>query len=272
MRLLSNYAGKWYKKTTIAEALLDLFLTEIIDARQDSKLFIVSPWIRNIEFQTSVRGSLRTALSYMPSRISLLELLEEFIRRGGKVTIVCLPPHRLIYQEDIDSLIQLKLLEEKVGDYESKLMISTQITRTTTSILANKPMIDLLATLKKRYSKNVEIVYNERLHAKIYLGKYIAIVGSANITNTGFQFSDELCIMDNSKQFIMAVRNFCTSIMNRGFSERCEDYVLDKYLSIPKELGEFHPEVEKLIGTIRQYLSSRERRETGFIFNTAWRE
>jgi len=269
MRLLSNYIGKWKKKTTISEALLDLLLMEIMDARPGSELFIVSPWIRNISFQTSVRGDLRTVLDYTPTRISLLKLLEEFLRRGGKICIVCLPPHRLIQQEDINSLIQLVKLREEAEDHESKLLLSAQIAKTTSSVLMNKTMIDFLASLRRKQIAKVEVIYNERLHAKIYLGKHMAIIGSANITNSGFNFSDEVCIVDSDEGFVSAVRGFCGAITERGFSKRCEDYILDSYINIPDEeklRKELHPEIEKLIDSIRDQLASKKRGEPEFSF------
>jgi len=242
-----------------------MILTEIINAHVDSQFFIVSPWIRNILFRTSVRGDLRLALSHTPSRISLLKLLEEFLRRGGRLTLVCLPPHRLIYQGDIDSLVQLFRLREIVENPNLKLTLSSQINKATSSILVNKPMIDFLATLKKKYGERVEIIFNERLHAKIYLGEQIAMVGSANITNSGFQYNDEVCVVGCNDEFTSDLKGFVTSIIDRGFSAKCEDYFLYRHLNLPPDmLRKLHPDVEKLYNTVLNYLSSKERRELDF--------
>ena len=242
-----------------------MILIEIMNAQVGSELFIVSPWIRNILFQTSVRGDLRLALSHAPSRISLLKLLEEFLRRGGRVTIVCLPPHRLVYQRDVDSLVQFFRLREIMEDPDLKLALSSQIDKATSSILVNKPMIDFLATLKKKYGERVEIIYNERLHAKIYLGRQFAIVGSANITNSGFQYNDEICVVGSDDEFTSTLKGFVMSIIDRGFSAKCEDYFLYRHLNLPPDmLGKLHPDVEKLFNTLLNYLSSAKRKELDF--------
>ena len=265
MRLLSNYFGKGLKKTTIAEAMFDLLTIEIINAHQDSELFIISPWIRNIELQTSVRGDLRLVLSYTPSRVSLKKFIDKFIERGGKLTIICLPPHRLINQEDIYSLIQLSQLRDRIEDHNIKSFISAQITKITSNILINKPMLDFLAALKNKYSEKVEIIYNERLHAKIFLGEYIAIVGSANITNAGFQYNDEFCFITSEKNIVKNIKDFCLSLKNRYFSKFCEEYSVDSYLNLPTELEKLHPKIEDLFQTIKN-LSSKERGELNFSY------
>lgn len=268
MRLLSNYSGKWYKKSTITEALFDLLLTEIINANTDSELFIVSPWIRNIEFKTSIRGDLKLAVNYAPSRISLLKILEEFLNRGGKLKIVCLPPDNLISQEEIDSLIQFLNLRERMEDQESKLLLSSMIAKKTSRILINKPMINFLATLKRKFSEQVKIIYNSRLHAKICLGQHLVLLGSANITNRGFQYSDEVCIITHDRPILTKIRGFCDSLLERGFSKKSEDYLLSSYLQLPDEISKLHPEIESLFKTIQSHLSSEEKGEIEFTYYT----
>lgn len=265
MRLLSNYDGKWFKKSTITEALFDLFLTEIIDANAYSKLFIVSPWIRNIDFMTSIRGDLKLAMNYTPSRISLIKILEEYLNRGGRLTIVCLPPHKLISQEDIDSLIYFIKLRDQLENQESKLLLSSMIAKTTSKILINKPMINFLATLKRKFNEQVDIIYNERLHAKIYLGQHLVLLGSANITNMGFQYSDEVCVISHDNDLLTKIRGFCDSLLQRGFSKKSEHYLINSYLNLPHEIGKLHPEIESLFNTIQHYLSSKEKGELDFI-------
>jgi len=156
-------------------------------------------------------------------------------------------------------------LREIVENPDLKLTLSSQINKATSSILVNKPMVDFLATLKKKYGERVEIIYNERLHAKIYLGEQIAMVGSANITNSGFQYNDEVCVVGCNDEFTSDLKGFVTSIIDRGFSAKCEDYFLYRHLNLPPDMLEkLHPDVEKLFNTLVNYLSSAKRKEPDF--------
>lgn len=200
MRMLTNYTSRGYNRATIREGLLDLLLSEIICVEHDEKtrLFIVSPWLRNIEFQVGGRGNLRLIPPYIPSRTSLFRLIELYLESGGGLTLVCLPPHKLVEQARINSVLRLHEVRDRLsaaGDIDASVYLSAEIDRITNEILIHRPMLDFIGKLHRRFKGKCSIVYNSELHAKICVGSKLALFGSANFTQRGVSKGDELSII-----------------------------------------------------------------------------
>ena len=263
MKVLSNYDFK-YKRSTLSEGLFDLLIAEILSADENSELILVSPWMRNIDFNTSSRGEIRQILEYKPTRLSLDILLAEFLKRGGSIKIVCLPPHRLVSQDVLDTINELIEIREIVDEMDVKRRLNDQITKQTSKALVNQTMLEFIAELKKTYKEKIKIIYNSKLHAKIYLGKNLGILGSANMTHYGFKISDEVCLFFNDPDVIRSLKDFISQLSIRYHSDQIEEYSFSKYIQIPPNIKSMHPEIERLLITINENLSTEKVTEYFF--------
>lgn len=264
MKILSNYYNKSLR-STISEGLFNLLLAEISASNEESELILVSPWMRNIDFNTSSRGELRQILEHKPTKISMETLLDEYLKRGGRLKIICLPPHKLISGDELDTISELIEIREIVDDLEVQKKINDQITKHTSKVLGNQTMLKFIGQLKKKYQEKIDIIYNSRLHAKIYLGKYLGILGSSNMTHYGFNYSDEVCLLFNDEVVLQELRTFIDELSNRYHSEKLEDYSFSKYVQTPRDIQKMHPEIERLLATVHEYLSTKK--EAGYYFD-----
>ena len=259
MRILSNYEHRFLH--TIREAMLDLLLLEIARAESSApaEIWVVSPWIRNFEFNTGSRGRMRLVQSNMPSRVSLRELLVHFVELGGKLKMVCLPPDELIQASKIRSLARLYGLrgEVQTSDTETIGALSKEMERLTEELLTHKPMLDFLAALTRASNPNVELYYNQNLHAKVYVGTDVVVFGSANLTNRGLTSSDELCAISTDTEVVTQVKRFCADLITRDFSSRSSSYAPDDFRDLP-ETKKLHPSISATIQLVTNNLLSKD--------------
>ena len=214
-KFLLNYPED---KGKISDDILDFFYSEILFTRanDDHELWLVSPWITDSSFNLSERGEFTDIWSnYSNSSIKFTQILKNFLDYNSRINIVTRSPHRLIspysffdYQnyynifEEIDSNFEnLKKEQQKIPE------MSTNVRKTLKEIHENteklrqgidqlKPFmnsfvqsigshsaeLELLRDIKEYREENVDIYYNDKLHAKILLGRFGAYIGSSNIT------------------------------------------------------------------------------------------
>jgi hypothetical protein len=270
VRILTNYGNGW-RRSSIREGIFDLLLSEILVTQHEgtSKLYIVSPWLRNFDLHTPGRGNLQLIMSYLPSKISFFRLLEEYLKKGGNLVLVCLPPHQLVNQDQLNTLTQLHEIRNQTESMEMITTILAQIEKATKDVMMNRTMLEFLSKLKRRFGDKVRLVFNERLHAKICCGKFVAIIGSANLTSWGLSSSDEICLILEDPETISGIRKTCESIESRYFSKKSTDYEFSRFVTKPTKLAELHPDIERLLKLVKNHLSSKEitEKEVEFRFN-----
>lgn len=227
MAFLYNYPVE----SKISDRMFDFFCSEVLYALskpKDQHLWIVTPWIRDSQFSTYSRGNISHLFPQSSGTfIMLSDILKRLLELGVKITLVCLPPHKLLNLQCYSNYIEieknlqdildnnkgiLRLLNEfaeptvevgyslrEIKEREEKIIkIATQRCNSEMDYEKFRSMqhLDMFEFLKNLQnapgSEHLELVYNESLHAKIIVGKFGGFFGSANITYSGLNKNDEL--------------------------------------------------------------------------------
>ncbi|WP_048145895.1 phospholipase D-like domain-containing protein [Methanoplanus limicola] len=212
----SQFILNYPEEESISEHLLDFFCAELIYARMKDKdpnsLWLISPWITESKFSFSSRGCFADLFpGYSRGTIYFSEILNKFLEYGTEINFVCYPPHKLVDIKQIykyhDSLCKINSIcksnkENKTETEDDKQNLIEEIINNSRKELSSarekaKGKSYVISFIRKIEQNappeaKINIYYNERLHAKIILGKNAALFGSANLTHSGFNWNDEL--------------------------------------------------------------------------------
>ena len=247
-----EYLYNYPESSKISERMLDFFCSEVLyslSRPKDQHLWIVSPWIREIQFPIVSRGDISHLFpDNNGSFITLSEILLRLIEQGVKITIVCLPPHKLVslqkYLYYIDIEMQISKMRQSFENLHQDLAEISQNAPTDkfrTNVLSIEDVLnDLQTSAIQKYSmqqdsikfgvmrhkdmleflrkmqissndKLFEVVYNEKLHAKMVIGSFGGFFGSANITPSGLNSNDEFYVYVQGEEEILKLRKSANS-------------------------------------------------------------
>lgn len=224
MTLFTSTRDSSVCKIKVSDLLLNVLLDIIISEKSgmNEPVWIISPWISDISFSFIGRSTLSGIFPTPKKSMKLSEILKMLLNHGGKLKIVCRPPHDLI---SIDNLRILRFLEE--ANFPRKDLI---IYRVVDDILSQKSTIDFLYNLLPYIeARAVEFRFNEKLHAKILVSRNCAIVGSSNMTISGVYFNLEFnCFMTDTEE-VTKIKRFCNEIWEQSFDpasyvHQCADF------------------------------------------------
>lgn len=134
----------------VRDLLESLFVAELI--RPSAHLYLVSPWVRDIEMLDNRSGAFRGIdPSWKRSRLRMSDLLKAIVERGSKVSLATRP-----------------LPENR--DFVDRVV----------------------AGLNSADGERVYVNYRDNLHAKGLVGGSYALTGSMNFTHNGVENLDEL--------------------------------------------------------------------------------
>ena len=236
-RLICNYP----KRESISEQLLDFFSAELIYARtqRDHNLWLVSPWITESEFALSSRGNFADLFpGHSYAAISFSEMLKRFLDYGSTLHVVCYPPHLHVNIKQIQAYQEMKTRFDAISSLLRSIETAQLVLTETAGREGTLPVERDLATLQRLFSEmrpeldrarekakgrsnvvsfvkdlqryapsQVKIYYNERLHAKMIIGKYAGLFGSANLTHSGFNENDELFAYETDPEILTRMRD-----------------------------------------------------------------
>jgi len=245
---LISFTSTWSSHTfkiRTSELLFDLFLDSLIHRKMggESSLWIISPWLSDVNFSLVGRSTLSGVFPFPRKSIRLSEILENFLNYGGILKLVCRPPHDLV---DIDSIQMLFYLED--ANFQQKDAI---IYKVVDSILSHKATIDFMLSLFPYVElKKAKIRFNEKLHAKIFVSKSCAVIGSSNMTFSGLHSNLEFNCAITDEENINRIREFCNEIWSKSddlvdYVRKCTDFqiLLDSLESIKDK---FDPRIKDL--------------------------
>jgi len=257
-----------YDLGTIKTTVFDNLLSEILLAKagQKSILWLVSPWIKDFDFPLVGRGGFTPVLSIKAGTITLLDLLKEYSDAGGKIKLVCYPPHLLFDMSLVTRVVELTRVAaqlRKAKILEPAVEENLSLLKSEAAFLADQFSIhgDVIEFINSTAELNgAEIYYNEKLHAKVILGTNFAIVGSANITPGGFIRNDEIYLVVDEERTISDVKMFCENMIlaegvRRFFVKRRSEYRLEEAIGIDL-IADIVKEFSNLPLTMRESLVS----------------
>ena len=150
-----------------ADLLAGLFSTELCSP--STCLWLVSPWISNVELIDNSTGSFDALARFGRRRIRLAEVLVTLAEAGTHVVVGTTTDSHNTY-----FLQKLRLLAEDLRLYEDKFTVS--------------------------------IDASERLHTKALTGDDFALSGSMNITVNGIQIREELIDLRTEASYVAQAR------------------------------------------------------------------
>jgi hypothetical protein len=225
-RFLCNYP----QNERISMQVIDFFNAELIYARSQPEkhtMWVISPWISESEFDLSERGAMEDLFpEYAESAIPFSAFIKKLLDYGTHINFVCKPPHELMNIRGFHSYIVLndkfkkidKLFESIESLHEDGMSVmSGQGREKKAEVLHQTARLKGVVEGFKRYQNSamntaigksnviayvqdfkqyapdkVRIFYNQKIHAKLLLGKFGGFFGSANITYSGLNTNDEL--------------------------------------------------------------------------------
>jgi phosphatidylserine/phosphatidylglycerophosphate/cardiolipin synthase-like enzyme len=196
--------------TKVAERIRSLLLDSL--SATGGKMWIISPWLTDVDLSVSEAGHFASALGGSRERVSLSELLGHAAERFD-VQMVTRPPHQLVQAS------LLKRLQEKCAVYQrAKENESARQDATYEDIMAAlldevehlaDDVVKHISTLRcasNFLDAGVDLWYRPSLHAKLLWTPFGATVGSANLTHSGLFQNPELVLETSTDDQIESLR------------------------------------------------------------------
>jgi hypothetical protein len=225
-RFLCNYP----QEERISMQVVDFFTAELIFARSQPEkhtVWVISPWIIESQFDLSERGAMEDFFpEYAESTIPFSAFIKKLLDYGTRVNFVCKAPHDLMNIRVFHGYLVLNDKFKKIGDLfdsiqqlqvegmssmtsgarEKKAEVLQQTAKLRSVVdgfrryqnsaihtaIGRSDVIAYVQSFKQYAPEQVRIFYNQKLHAKLLIGKYGGFFGSANITYSGLNTNDEL--------------------------------------------------------------------------------
>jgi len=236
--------------SNIQQAFIEFFsevINSILDG-EETTIYIVSPWITNIKFtEYSSEGIGVEPYVMFRDLLSLFKWLGE--RKTLKVVVRSYDD--LLAPDKLYTYLSLKEKMEETADIgliELYRLSEEEVKRALEQILLVKEIIRAGAHVR----------FRPRLHSKIYVSPSSALLGSANLTHSGFKLNEEFLIRIPSRNPLYheikeAAENYFKS--DSLTEEECErrtlyklKIILNKYWPLPDDLNEFINFLRKEIG------------------------
>lgn len=192
--LVSDRVGS--VKREIARLLVSAMQSE------PGEVWLVTPWLKDVEFDLTELGNLRPLLGANRGTVTLLNLLE-LLAEEHLVHVVTKPPHELV---DLNRLGELHALlaeraaledpDRQIEDYtlhdRHLALIQARVDGLRDEFLTHADTVLLAKRLAESPRGGVQVTFHEALHAKLLWGPSGAVFGSANFTNGGLVYNAEL--------------------------------------------------------------------------------
>jgi phosphatidylserine/phosphatidylglycerophosphate/cardiolipin synthase-like enzyme len=212
--------------TKVAERIRSLLLDSL--SATGGEMWIISPWLTDVDFSVSEAGHFASALGGSRERVLLSEVLEHAAERFD-IHVITRPPHQLVRTS------LLTRLQEKCTVYQrAKESESARQDATYEDIMA--ALLDEIEYLADEVVKHVstlqcasnfldagaDLLYRPSLHAKLFWTPFGAMVGSANLTHSGLFQNPELVLETSNDEQIENLRRAACDLAKEA--EPRDDY------------------------------------------------
>jgi len=220
------------------------FLLEEARVRGGS-LYIVSPWISDVKFERR--------LIYLPylDAGGVLEALEQLASAGKSVFVVTRYYDDVLKPDLLYTWAQLfQLLEQ--GSREELDELRRELKDDVSFSLSRIEALDEILRME-----GVRVRFNNRVHAKLYVGERLAIIGSANLTFMSTR--NEECVIVASKDgdgdLYRRAREYAEEVYASASEERSYERVYLSRLQRLEKLGLRFSSLESLREWLRELAS-----------------
>lgn len=162
-----------------------------------SEVWLITPWLKNVEFDVRSLGPYRSVFGTHRERITLKDLLR-LLGQKHLIHVIVKPPHELVplpalaeYQLTAEQVRRVQANEDLDFDLQDEVMRglrerSAELKREFLNHADTVLFAEELAHL------GAQVSYRDALHAKLLWLPSGALFGSANFTNGGLAYNAEL--------------------------------------------------------------------------------
>mgnify|MGYP000347782792 CR=1 FL=1 len=228
--------------STQESKLLEEFFKRFLAEEAGRELYIISPWISEVRFERR--------LVYHPylDAESSVEALAQLARLSNVYIVTryyddVLSPSRILSWQQI-----YKAYRESPTPTLEELY--KEVIEEIKSVLIRIRTLERLSRID-----NIHVRFNNRIHAKIYVGERYAIVGSANFTTYALKNYNNECILliskEENEELFKRIRSYARIYFEEAFKEpECEKTFLRRLKRLGlhfNSLAELRSALERLI-------------------------
>lgn len=208
---LSNPKG--HLKRLVCDLLLQALELE------PGEIWLITPWLKDVEFDLEGEGVQRSILGTRASTIGLMGLFARLVKRH-QVTLIIKPPHELVNLRTLGNLHESLELRERLrepNDFEDATLQAALFTERQKLIDEQHRTFlnhaDTVLNAEHLATVGVQVAYCANLHAKLLWLPNGALFGSANFTNGGLTVNAELMaeVLDDAS--LQALRHSAQALL-----------------------------------------------------------
>lgn len=225
-----------YPEPTFSRGLAEL-LVQLLDFPRD-EVWLISPWLKDVRLAIAQLGDFASLLGGQREEIELSQLLTR-IAEQHRLRVITKPPgelipfralKRLAYKLDLRKrLLEEREEEEDLQGYDIIEEVieefNTEIEQLTSAAIVHAETIRIGRMLQ---AKGAELYYLDKLHAKLLWTPIGALIGSANFTNGGLSYNDELMVEITDPAELPKLQPVAQHMVNRAVL--AQEYSLNKTL------------------------------------------
>lgn len=224
-----------YPEPTLSRGLAKL-LVDSLDAK--GEVWLISPWLKDVRLAIAKLGDFASLLGGQREEIELSQLLTH-IAEQHRLRVITKPPGELIPFRELKRLaykldLRRRLLEEREKEEDLQVYdiieevieeFNTEIEQLASAATVHAEAIRIGRMLQ---AKGAELYYLDKLHAKLLWTPLGSLIGSANFTNSGLSYNDELMVEITDPTELPKLRTLAQQMVNRAVPE--QEYSLNKTL------------------------------------------
>ena len=259
-----------YPELTLSRGLAQL-LVDSLDA--NGEVWLISPWLKDVRLAIAQLGDFASLLGGQREEIELSQLLTR-IAEQHRLRVITKPPgelipfrtlKRLAYKIDLRKRLLEEREEEDLQGYDIIEEVieefNADIEQLTSAATVHAETIRIGRMLQ---AKGAELYYLDKLHAKLLWTPIGALMGSANFTNGGLSYNDELMVEITDPAELPKLQSIAQQMGNRAViaqnyslnkTLKREEYPLNDYLAFidSQELQNL-PDLQHLLKQINQWI------------------
>ncbi|MBD1932604.1 MULTISPECIES: phospholipase D-like domain-containing protein [Cyanophyceae] len=261
-----------YPEPTFSRGLAEL-LVQLLDFPGD-EVWLISPWLKDVRLAIAQLGDFASLLGGQREEIELSQLLTR-IAEQHRLHVITKPPEELIPFRVLKRLankidLRKRLLKEREveEDLQGYDIIEEVIEEFNTEIeqLASEATVhaETIRIGRMLQAKGAELYYLDKLHAKLLWTPIGALIGSANFTNGGLSYNNELMVEITEPAELPKLQSIAQQMGNRAViaqnyslnkALKREEYPLNDYLAFidSQELQNL-PGLQHLLEQINQWI------------------
>ncbi|WP_027891145.1 hypothetical protein [Calidithermus chliarophilus] len=237
-------------------------LAEAVDIHEPNDVYLISPWLKDVRLPV---GEVVFSTRMLRQEMRLLELLEHLLK-VHRLWVVVKPPHELFALDELAPLRErLDLLEHAQAEqghirqaiFDAVIRhLRLQVQAAVDGLMVH---VETITLARKLSEMGARVLFLPQLHAKLLWTPRATLFGSANFTNGGLTYNEELAAeLDSAAVPLKLVQGFverATPIEQYRLSSALRRAGVDSNtladLGMRREVS-FHPQLQQTLEYLAQ--------------------